>query len=188
MKQCLLPLLLITLLASCGLCTDTTTMQWSMNIKASKKNKVFIKKYELVSITGTTTVIGEAWLERPWFYELQGPVRSVDIIDSGYTFCFSITKYDTARDNNYNVWGKPTSRWPILRKGTKNYVNGKETDPRLPNRYHDTRSYYLKDTIGIDTMSFILLERNWVDTTVNGVVRQYGEQIPYGEMIFRVVE
>ncbi|MEZ5016178.1 MAG: hypothetical protein R2800_03945 [Flavipsychrobacter sp.] len=176
-----LPLLLICILAGCGLCTDLENIQWSANMDGAKKRGVFLKRYELVSISGTETVIGEAWLEQQWYNYVKAFTIDM-VLDTGYSFCFTVEKYDTTQINFHHPWGSPKGSWPIWSVDTKGYINSKYADPRLFNTLLHVRQLSLVDTVGIDTLSFILLERTWNDSLGTNV------ETPYGEMMFRAVE
>lgn len=181
MNKCL-PLLLICLLASCGLCTDLENIQWSENVADAKEKTVFIKRYELVKITGTETVIGEAWLEKQWHYYAKAFTID-EVIDTGYSFCFRIEKYDTTQNNWFAPWGDPNGSWRIQSVNTNDYMNCRRGKHQFYKSIVYVRQLSLVDTTGIDTLSFLLLNRSHVDST-----RVYGEEIPYGEMMFRAIE
>jgi len=95
--------LFITEICSCQV--NTTDAQISKTSMESKKNNLFIRKYNLSSTSDKEIIVEDAWVEKIWFNKIKyGKV--VKEIGRGCQLCFKLKQKATLkyRVDNFDSW------------------------------------------------------------------------------------
>lgn len=112
-SKLIITLQILVFFASCSPQFDTVNPQISSNIRESRINNVFVKKYKIARSSDNNIIVEEMWLERSWFYNDAGK----KLIKNYCHLCFKLKQSPALQ---YKIDSMGT--WDMFYKAGDSYV------------------------------------------------------------------